>query len=57
MGEGYYTIREAAEILGVNPITIRRYIKRGAIKSKQYGCNCLTLIPIEELENSTNEEK
>ena len=48
----YYTIEEAAEIIGCDTQTIHRHIKKGTIKAKNWG-NRLKRIPKEELfENS-----
>ena len=33
----YYTTEEAGEMLGVQPQTVRRYIRQGRIKAEQQG--------------------
>jgi len=39
MKRNYITIKEAAEILGVNPMTLRRWDKKGKLKSSRHPCN------------------
>ncbi len=34
-GIKFYTVPEAAKILGITPITLRKYIKQGKIKGKK----------------------
>ena len=55
MGEEFYTIKQAAEILNVNPATIRRRIKSGELKAVLiegvYGNQYM--IPTEQINPST----
>ena len=48
----YYTVREAAEAVGVTPPTVRQWIRRGHVKAveKEYTV-VKTVIPEEELTN------
>lgn len=33
----YFTVQDVAEILSLNPQTVRRYIREGKLKSKKIG--------------------
>jgi len=37
--KGYITIQEASQLLGVNPMTLRRWDKSGKLKSKRHPFN------------------
>jgi len=37
--KGYITIQEASQLLGVNPMTLRRWDKSGKLKSKRHPIN------------------
>jgi len=39
MKKNYITIKEAAEILGVNPMTLRRWDKKGKLKAARHRFN------------------
>lgn len=39
MKKNYITIKEAAEILGVNPMTLRRWDKKGKLKAFRHPIN------------------
>lgn len=45
------TIMEAAEMLAVSPLTIRRVIKNGKMKAMRMNLRGRYRIPIEELDN------
>jgi len=47
----YLTIKQASEILGVNPMTLRRWDKAGKLKSYRHPLNKYRLYKKEELEN------
>jgi excisionase family DNA binding protein len=34
---GYYTINEAAAVMGKTPVMVRRYVKHGYLQSKRIG--------------------
>lgn len=35
--EGFYTVQELADLLGVHNLTIRRWLKEGKIEGKKFG--------------------
>lgn len=47
----YLTIKEASEVLGVNPMTLRRWDNSGKLKSYRHPLNKYRLYKREELEN------
>lgn len=50
-----YSIKEAAELMKVSPLTIRNHIKRGNIKAERIGKGRKYTIRHDELFNSLNE--
>lgn len=52
----YYTIEEAAEIIGCDIQTINRHIKKGHLKAKRFGPR-MKRIPKEELFDNAGEVK
>jgi site-specific DNA-methyltransferase (adenine-specific) len=47
----YMTVKEAAEILGVNPETLRRWDRAGKLKAKRNPMNNYRLYSVQEIEN------
>lgn len=37
MGELYYTVEEVADLAGVTPYTVRRWLREGKLKRKRFG--------------------
>ena len=37
MGELYYTVEEVADLAGVTPYTVRRWLREGKLKGKRFG--------------------
>ena len=35
--EGFYTVQELADLLGVHNLTVRRWLKEGKIEGKKFG--------------------
>ena len=51
MQKKYITIKEAAEILGVNPMTLRRWDKKGKFKVARHRFNNYRIYDPQRLEN------
>lgn len=47
----YLTIKQASEVLGVSPMTLRRWDSAGKLKSYRHPLNKYRLYKKEELEN------
>jgi excisionase family DNA binding protein len=47
----YITIKEAAEILGVNPMTLRRWDKKGKLKAVRHPFNNYRIYNRRKIEN------
>lgn len=50
MKKNYITIKEAAEILGVNPMTLRRWDKKGKLKAARHRFNGYRIYNPREIE-------
>ena len=37
MGDLYYTVEEVADLAGVPPYTVRRWLREGRLKGKRFG--------------------
>lgn len=37
MGDLYYTVEEVADLAGVTPYTVRRWLREGRLKGKRFG--------------------
>lgn len=49
MKRNYITIKEAAEILGVNPMTLRRWDKKGQFKACRHPINDYRIYKSEQI--------
>ncbi len=45
--QGFYTVKEAAAVLGITESTIRRAIQNGAIRADKFGARLNTTTPAE----------
>jgi len=50
MSKAYITIKEASEILGVNPETLRRWDNKGKLTTKRHLMNNYRMYKREEIE-------
>lgn len=50
MQKKYYTIKQAAEILGVTPLTLRNWDKRGKLKAYRHPINNYRVYKTQQLE-------
>jgi MerR family transcriptional regulator, copper efflux regulator len=50
MAEQYLTIKEAASILGVSPLTLRNWDKNGRLKALRHPMNNYRVYKMEDLE-------
>lgn len=50
MEKNYITIKEAAEILGVSPMTLRRWDKKGKLKASRHPFNGYRIYNRKEIE-------
>lgn len=50
MNKDYITIKEAAEILGISPMTLRRWDKKGKIKASRHPFNNYRIYKRERIE-------
>ena len=48
--KNYLTVKDAAQFLGVNPTTLRRWDKRGKLKTARHPINRYRLYRLKELE-------
>ena len=57
INERYVTIKEAANILGVSPLTLRNWDKNGKLKAYRHPMNNYRVYKIEDLETVMEEIK
>jgi len=57
MEKKYITIKQAAEILGVNPMTLRRWDKKGQFKASRHPINGYRLYTIKQIKKLANKLK
>lgn len=50
MGKKYYTIKQAAKILGVTPLTLRNWDKKGKLKAYRHPLNNYRVYKEDQLE-------
>jgi len=50
MQKKYYTIKQAAKIIGVTPLTLRNWDKRGKLKAYRHPLNNYRVYKTEQLE-------
>ncbi|MCP3660109.1 MAG: MerR family transcriptional regulator [Bacteroidetes bacterium] len=55
MNEQYITVKQAAEILNVNPETLRRWDNRGILKAKRNTINNYRVYDIKDIEKFKKE--
>ncbi|MEX2013869.1 MAG: helix-turn-helix domain-containing protein [Parcubacteria group bacterium] len=55
MKEIYFSIKEAAEILGVSPLTLRNWDKSGKFKAQRHPMNNYRVYKLSALENIVND--
>ena len=55
MNNQYITIKEAAKILGVSPLTLRNWDKNGQLKALRHPINNYRVYKIEDLKTLLNE--
>jgi len=53
--EIYFSIKEAAEILGVSPLTLRNWDKSGKFKAQRHPMNNYRVYKLSALENIIND--
>ncbi|MFH1892359.1 MAG: helix-turn-helix domain-containing protein [Candidatus Zixiibacteriota bacterium] len=49
--QGFMTVKEAAAYLGVNPITLKRWEKKGKLTARRHPMNNYRIFTKEEIEN------
>jgi len=47
--QGYLTVKEAAQILGIDPLTLKRWDKKGKIKARRHPMNNYRIFTEEEV--------
>jgi MerR family transcriptional regulator, copper efflux regulator len=57
MSDQYITIKEAANVLGVSPLTLRNWDKNGKLKALRHPMNNYRVYKIEDLETVLEEIK
>ena len=57
MKRSYITIKEAAEILEVNPMTLRRWDKKGRLKAFRHPINGYRIYKPEQIKRLANKLK
>jgi excisionase family DNA binding protein len=50
MEKKYYTIKQAAKILGVTPLTLRNWDRRGKLKAYRHPINNYRVYKVQQLE-------
>ncbi|MDO8589658.1 MAG: helix-turn-helix domain-containing protein [bacterium] len=55
MAEIYFSIKEAAEILGVSPLTLRNWDKSGKFPAQRHPMNNYRVYRLSALENIVND--